>query len=49
MLVDAARECGNPNLRAIIFRQQFAQMTDIVEKTLRLYRSMRAKYVGAPS
>ena len=27
MLVDAARESGNPNLRAIIFRQQFTQMT----------------------
>jgi hypothetical protein len=24
-------------LRAIIFRQQFTQMTDIVDKTLRLY------------
>ena len=31
MLVDAARESGNPNLRAIIFRQQFTQMTDIVD------------------
>jgi len=29
MLVDAARESGNPNLRAIIFRQQFTQMTDV--------------------
>jgi hypothetical protein len=36
MLVDAARESSNPNLRAIIFRQQFTQMTDIVDKTLRL-------------
>jgi hypothetical protein len=49
MLVDAARESGNPNLRAIIFRQQFTQMTDIVDKTFRLYISMGAKYVGAPS
>jgi hypothetical protein len=32
MLVDTARESGNPNLRAIIFRQQFTQMTDIVAK-----------------
>ncbi len=47
--MDAARESGNPNLRAIIFRQQFTQMTDIVDKTLRLYKSMGAKYVGAPS
>ena len=49
MLVDAARESGNPNLRAIIFRQQFTQMTDIVDKTVRLYNSMGAKYVGPPS
>ena len=46
MLVDAARESGNPNLRAIIFRQQFTQMTDIVDKTMRLYNSMGAKYVA---
>jgi hypothetical protein len=32
-VVDAARESGNPNLRVIIFRQQFTQMTDIVDKT----------------
>lgn len=49
MLVDAARESGNPNLRAIISRQQFTQMTDIVDKTLRLYTSMGGNYVGAPS
>jgi hypothetical protein len=49
MLVDAARECGNPNLRAIIFRQQFTQMTDIVDKTHRLYKAMGANYVGPPS
>jgi hypothetical protein len=49
MLVDAARESNNPNLRAIIFRQQFTQMTDIVDKTHRLYKSMDASYVGPPS
>jgi hypothetical protein len=49
VLVDAARECRNPNLRAIIFRQQFTQMTDIVDKTMRLYRAMGATYVGPPS
>jgi len=49
MLVDAARESNNPNLRAIIFRQQFTQMTDIVDKTLRLYKPMGANFVGAPS
>jgi hypothetical protein len=31
---------GNPNLRAIVFRQQFSQMTDIVDKTHRLYKAM---------
>ena len=49
MLVDAARESGNPNLRAIIFRQQFTQMTDIVDKTHKLYKAMGAAYVGPPS
>jgi hypothetical protein len=49
MLVDAARESGNPNLRAIIFRQQFTQMTDIVDKTHKLYKAMGATYVGQPS
>lgn len=49
MLVDAACESNNPNLRAIIFRQQFTQMTDIVDKTIRLYKPMGAKYVGPPS
>lgn len=48
MLVDATRESGNPNLRAIIFRQQFTQMTDIVDKTHRLYKAMGATYVGPP-
>src|SRR5271157_1148004 len=49
MLVDAARECGNPNLRAIIFRQSFPQMSDIIEKTQRLYGSMGARFVGQPT
>ena len=49
MLVDAARESNNPSLRAIIFRQQFTQMTDIIDKTFRLYSAMGAKYVGAPT
>src|SRR5262249_13036066 len=49
MLVDAAREARNPNLRAIIFRQQFTQMTDIVDKTHRLYKPMGGKYVGPPA
>jgi hypothetical protein len=33
----------NPNLRAIIFRSQFTQMTDIVDKTFRLYNPIGAK------
>ena len=49
MLVDAARESNNPNFRGIIFRQQFTQMTDIVEKTHRLYEPLGAKYVGQPN
>src|SRR5271166_2818717 len=49
MLVDAARESGNPNLRAIIFRQSFPQMSDIIEKTQRLYSSMGARFVGQPT
>ena len=48
ILVDAIRERNNPNLRAIIFRQQFTHMTDIVEKTHRLYSPLGGKYVGQP-
>ena len=49
ILVDAIRERNNPNLRAIIFRQQFTHMTDIVEKTHRLYIPLGAGFVGAPN
>jgi hypothetical protein len=49
ILVDAIRERNNPNLRAIIFRQQFTHMTDIVEKTHRLYIPLGAKFVGQPN
>jgi hypothetical protein len=48
LLVDAARECKNPNLRAIIFRQQRTQMSDIVEKTQRLYIPLGATFTGNP-
>ncbi len=44
MLVDAARESRNPNLRGIIFRQELTQLTDIVEKSYRLFGSMGATY-----
>ena len=47
--MDAIRERDNPNLRAIVFRQQFTQMTDIVEKTYRLYTPLGAKFVGQPN
>ena len=47
--MDAIRERDNPNLRAIIFRQQFTHMTDIVEKTHRLYTPLGAKFVGQPT
>ena len=37
MLMDAVQEYENPNLRAIVFRSSFVEMTDIVDKTRRLY------------
>jgi hypothetical protein len=49
MLVDAARETNNPNFRGIIFRQQLTQMTDIIEKTHRLYSPLGARYVSSPN
>lgn len=48
LLVDAARECRNPNLRAIVFRQSFPEMTDIIEKTQRLYPLLGGTFVGQP-
>jgi hypothetical protein len=44
MLVDAARESLNPYLRAIIFRSSLTQLTDIIDKTHRLYKPMGAHY-----
>ena len=44
ILVDAIRECLNPNLRGVIFRSELTQLTDIVEKTHRLYRPLGASY-----
>ena len=37
MLMDAVQEYENPNLRAIVFRSSFVEMTDIIDKTRRLY------------
>src|SRR5579872_3671490 len=48
MLFDAAVERHNPNLRAIIFRESFVQMQDIMEKTTRLYSPWGAVFKGNP-
>src|SRR5258706_5985867 len=44
ILVDAARECLNPNLRGLIIRQKLTQLTDIIDKTYRLYKPLGAEY-----
>ena len=41
MLMDAVQEYKNPNLRAIVFRSSFVEMTDLVDKTRRLYSPLR--------
>jgi hypothetical protein len=48
MLMDAVQEYENPNLRAIIFRSSFIEMTDIVDKTRRLYAPLGGVFVGSP-
>jgi len=48
MLMDAVSEYENPNLRAIIFRSSFTEMTDIVDKTRRLYPPLGGVFVGSP-
>lgn len=48
LLMDAVQECHNPNLRAIIFRKSFNEMTDLVDKTQRLYEPLGGKWVGNP-
>lgn len=48
MLMDAVQECENPNLRGIIFRSSFNEMTDLIDKTQRLYKPLGADYVGSP-
>lgn len=48
MLIDAVSEHQNPNLRAIIFRSSFSEMTDIVDKTRTLYTPLGGHYVGNP-
>jgi hypothetical protein len=48
MLMDAVQECANPNLRAIVFRSSFVEMTDILDKTRRLYAPLGGTFVGSP-
>ena len=48
MLMDAVQEYENPNLRAIVFRSSFVEMTDIIDKTRRLYAPMGGVFVGSP-
>ena len=48
MLMDAVQEHQNPNLRAIVFRSSFVEMTDIVDKTRRLYTPLGGVFVGSP-
>lgn len=48
MLMDALQEYDNPNLRAIIFRSSFTEMTDLLDKTRRLYTPFGGAFVGSP-
>ena len=46
--MDAVQEHENPNLRAIVFRSSFVEMTDIIDKTRRLYAPLGGVFVGSP-
>ena len=48
MLMDAVQEYENPNLRAIVFRSSFTEMTDIIDKTRRLYAPLGGAFTGSP-
>ncbi len=48
MLMDAVQEYENPNLRGIVFRSSFVEMTDIIDKTRRLYGPLGGTFVGSP-
>lgn len=39
LLLDAVREVANPNLNAIIFRESYPQLADIIRKSRRLFGS----------
>lgn len=47
-MMDAVQERDNPNLRAIIFRASFPEMTDVIDKTQKLYPPLGGTYVGSP-
>ena len=49
MLMDAVQEFENPNLRAIVFRSSFVEMTDIIDKTRRLYAPLGGVFAGLPN
>jgi hypothetical protein len=44
LLMDAVQEADNPNLNAIIFRESYPQLNDIIRKAYRLYQN--APYFG---
>ena len=46
MLMDAVQEYLNPNLRAIVFRSSFVEMTDLIDKPRRLYAPLGGVFVG---
>jgi hypothetical protein len=48
MLMDAVQERENPKLRGIVFRSSFVEMTDIIDKTRRLYAPLGGVFVGSP-
>jgi hypothetical protein len=48
MLMDAVQEYENPHLRAIVFRSSFVEMTDLIDKTRRLYAPFGGTFVGSP-
>ena len=48
MLMDAVQEFENPNLRGIIFRSSFVEMSDLLDKTRRLYAPFGGVFVGSP-
>ena len=44
MLLDAMQERENPHFRGIICRQSFPELTDIIDKSLRLYQPKGGNY-----